>query len=305
MANPKPKPTRLQKMADKKNKVLTGPKGSKPQSTTKARSTKPTPKASIPSTIKAKPAAKPKAQPAGPPAPPASGRQPRAITNGSSNTMRQIRAKAVQANRQTQGKPVQGGTRGRALTPPNSARAGRNLIREGATRARTIGDSGQIRAITAQATRNVAQAQAKRGAKAATQSMSRTLARSRFMRGPASAVVSIAAEKALGPLATKVGAKLAQASVPALRALDRALPGINSKDERRQLKAAAAKTTKINKFSASRATAFKKASAIKGSPVVGPRGAGSSSGAAELRAYGSISHVGMHPCMNTQILTFC
>ena len=61
MAKPQPKPTRLQKMADKKNKVLTGPKGSKPQSTTNARSTKPSPKASIPSTTKAKPAAKPKA----------------------------------------------------------------------------------------------------------------------------------------------------------------------------------------------------------------------------------------------------
>ena len=70
----------------------------------------------------------------------------RAITNGGSATMKQIRAKAVQANRQAQGKPVMGGTKGRATVLPNSARAGRNLIREGAQRMRTIGDSGQVRA---------------------------------------------------------------------------------------------------------------------------------------------------------------
>lgn len=54
---------------------------------------------------------------------------PRAITNGSSPVMRQIRAKAVQAHRQAQGKPVIGGTKGRALTLPNSAGAGTNLIK--------------------------------------------------------------------------------------------------------------------------------------------------------------------------------
>jgi hypothetical protein len=60
--------------------------------------------------------------------------------------MKQIRAKAVQANRQSQGKPVMGGTKGRATVLPNSARAGRNLIREGANRMRNLADSGQVRA---------------------------------------------------------------------------------------------------------------------------------------------------------------
>jgi uncharacterized protein (UPF0261 family) len=46
----------------------------------------------------------------------------RAITNGGSATMKQIRAKAVQARRQAEGKPVRGGTKGRALTLPNSAK---------------------------------------------------------------------------------------------------------------------------------------------------------------------------------------
>jgi hypothetical protein len=75
-----------------------------------------------------------------------SGRQPRAITNGGSATMKQIRAKAVQANRQTQGKPVMGGAKGKATVLPNSARAGRNLIREGVNRMRNLADSGQVRA---------------------------------------------------------------------------------------------------------------------------------------------------------------
>jgi hypothetical protein len=70
----------------------------------------------------------------------------RAITNGGSATMKQIRAKAVQARRQAEGKPVRGGTKGRALTTPNSAKAGKNLIREGANRVRNLADSGQVRA---------------------------------------------------------------------------------------------------------------------------------------------------------------
>jgi hypothetical protein len=96
-----------------------------------------------------------------------SGAQPRAITNGSSPTMRQLRAKAVQANRQAQGKPVQGGAKGRATTLPNSARAGRNLIREGAQRMRTIGDSGQTRAAAEQGRKVVETAQRNRARRAA------------------------------------------------------------------------------------------------------------------------------------------
>jgi hypothetical protein len=80
---------------------------------------------------------------------------PRAITNGGSATMKQIRAKAVQANRQTQGKPVMGGAKGKATVLPNSARAGRNLIREGANRMRNLADSGQVRAAQQAGTKAV------------------------------------------------------------------------------------------------------------------------------------------------------
>jgi hypothetical protein len=79
----------------------------------------------------------------------------RAITNGGSATMKQIRAKAVQARRQAEGKPVRGGTKGRALTLPNSAKAGKNLIKEGALRMRNLADSGQVRAGQAAGTKAV------------------------------------------------------------------------------------------------------------------------------------------------------
>ena len=79
----------------------------------------------------------------------------RAITNGGSATMKQIRAKAVQARRQAEGKPVRGGTKGRALTLPNSAKAGKNLIKEGALRKRNLADSGQVRAGQAAGTKAV------------------------------------------------------------------------------------------------------------------------------------------------------
>ena len=97
--------------------------------------------ARVTSSSTAKPAApaKPAATAAG------SGRTPRAITNGRSPAMRQIRAKAVQANRQAQGKPVIGGTKGRALTLPNSARAGTNLIKATADKARAAAGGGGLK----------------------------------------------------------------------------------------------------------------------------------------------------------------
>jgi hypothetical protein len=96
-----------------------------------------------------------------------SGRQPRAITNGGSATMKQIRAKAVQARRQGQGKPVMGGAKGRATVLPNSARAGKNLVKEGAQRLRTIGDSPTVRAAAQQGQRAVAAAKRNRARMAA------------------------------------------------------------------------------------------------------------------------------------------
>jgi hypothetical protein len=158
------KPTRLQVKADKKDKVLTGPKGSKPQSTTtnrvRTQGGKPTVRTNVtvtPSMDKgrlrvpgtegkvSKPApsagrrvnpkaAKPKAAPK-----PAAKPQ---MVNSNSATMRQIQAKADAARARAQGKPGITGP----VKLPNSVRAGTNLIREGANRMRNLADSGQVRA---------------------------------------------------------------------------------------------------------------------------------------------------------------
>lgn len=199
-----------------------------------------------------------------------SGRQPRAITNGNSPAMRQIRAKAVQARRQAEGKPV--ATKGKAVTLPNSARAGQNLIKQGAQQLRTIGDSGQVRAAAQRGKQVADAAKATRGARQAMARMGGTLSRARLTRGPVSAAVGVAADATLSPLARKAGEALGKGPLTKLgRALDRAMPGVNSKDEARLRNAAAAKAGSTSRFKGAREAAVKRAKSIKGSPVVGPR----------------------------------
>ena len=186
MAPKKPvKPTKLQVKADQKNKVLTGPKGSKPQSTTTNRvrtqggttMSKPKPNTRFQNPSKggsktksqtvggggAKPTPKPATPKAGPkpyqvsdpwagpkrasignvkPGPATNPKRPPQMVNSNSATMRQIQAKADAARARAQGKP---GIKG-PINPPNSARAGTDLIRQGANRLRNLADSGQVRA---------------------------------------------------------------------------------------------------------------------------------------------------------------
>lgn len=182
--------TRLQKKAAKANKIVTGPKGSKPQSTTNAallkQGNKTTrgglgsgrPKGTI-SQNRPKPAPKPAAKPAAAPAPAAKdGRQPRALTNTKSATMRQIRAKAVQARRINQGKSTVA-SRQQGITP-DSARGQR--IRAQANRQRVIGDSGQVRAAQQRGQAEAARAQTRRNARAAMGRMSNKLAQAALSR---------------------------------------------------------------------------------------------------------------------------
>jgi hypothetical protein len=110
---------------------------------------------------------KPAPKPAAKPAAKVNGQQPRAITNGRSATMRQIRAKSIQAQRQAQGKST-AASRNPGITP-DSARGQR--ISAGAKGQRVIGDSGQVRAAQTKGAQIKAQAQAKRGAKANSQAM--------------------------------------------------------------------------------------------------------------------------------------
>ena len=67
---------------------------------------------------------------------------PPKMVNSNSPAMRQIQAKAAAARARAQGKPGITGP----VKLPNSVRAGRNLIREGANRMRNLADSGQVRA---------------------------------------------------------------------------------------------------------------------------------------------------------------
>lgn len=106
------------------------------------------------------------------------GRQPRAITNGRSATMRQIRAKDVQARRMGQGKSTVA-SRNTTVTP-NNARGQR--IRDTARVQRVIGDSGKVRAAQVEGRKIAAEAKAKRGAKQAMSNMEARLRGSRTAR---------------------------------------------------------------------------------------------------------------------------
>lgn len=96
--------------------------------------------------------------------PPAkNGRQPRALTNTKSATMRQIRAKSVQARRMAQGKSTVA-SRQQGITP-ESARGQR--IKAMSSRQRVMGDSGQVRAAQQRGKQEAAKAQSRRNARAA------------------------------------------------------------------------------------------------------------------------------------------
>jgi hypothetical protein len=90
-------------------------------------------------------------------------KRPPQMVNSNSATMRQIQAKADAARARAQGKPGITGP----INPPNSARAGRNLIREGANRLRNLADSGQVRAAQQAGTKAVEAAKRNRARLAA------------------------------------------------------------------------------------------------------------------------------------------
>jgi hypothetical protein len=106
------------------------------------------------------------------------GRQPRALTNTKSATMRQIRAKAVQARRQAQGKSTVA-SRQQGISP-ESSRGQR--IKQMARSQRVIGDSGQVRAAQKQGQQIRKAAESKRGAKQAMQRMGTKLAQAQTLR---------------------------------------------------------------------------------------------------------------------------
>lgn len=171
---PPKKQTRLQSKAGKSDKVLIGPKGSKPQSTTnkrlarqgnKTKTSGPKLGSVMSKATKAAPA---KATP----------------TKSASGSSMKADAQAWQR-----------------LNQSASARAGKAAEPKPRTPAPGTGDP--LKSAMERATRTKAAA--------ALKSMSGKLARARMMRGPASALASVAAEKTLGPLAYKAGQKIGSA----------------------------------------------------------------------------------------------
>ena len=98
---------------------------------------------------------------------------------------------------------------------------------------------------------------------------------SNLKTGVAGVALGAASDKYLAPLARKAGTALGKKVViPAARALDNALPGINSRDERLRSNSKAAKTGNKSRFAGKRAEAMAKAKGIKGSPVLGSKKVG-------------------------------
>ena len=101
--------------------------------------------------------------------------------------------------------------------------------------------------------------------------------------GLAGLALGALSDKYLSPLARKAGTALGKnVVIPAARALDDAMPGINSRDERMRSNSKAAETGNTSKFAGARDKAFAKAKAIKGSPVLGPKKVGSGGGGGKV-----------------------
>lgn len=140
------------------------------------------PRASRPGTVRPPTRTGPASTRSAPPSTPT--RQPRAITNGSSSTMRRLRAKDAERQRIRQGRSTVA-SRNTTVTPDN-ARGAR--IRQGAQNLRVPGDSGRVRAAQVAGRKAVAEAQARRGARAASQAMTRVLGAARTARNVAGAL---------------------------------------------------------------------------------------------------------------------
>lgn len=124
---------------------------------------------------------------------------PPKMVNSNSPAMRKIKAKAAAARARAQGKPGITGP----VKLPNSARAGKNLVKAGAQQMRTIGDSGQVRAAQAQGAKMKAKAQRNRARMAAgvgkglkeAQGAAKTLGTIRSLMSPAGAAAAVSAPR--------------------------------------------------------------------------------------------------------------
>lgn len=251
--------TRLQKKAAKANKIVTGPKGSKPQSTTNAallkQGNKTTrgglgsgrPKGTISQNRPkptAKPAATPTPKPAASAAPKASAPK---LTNLNKPVMRTLVRKAAQARKAAAGRPLVKPVEAQRLMSQRAPN-----IRQGAARLRNIADTPRVRAAAKVGQQIKAAAQATRAATAASKGAN--------VAGVAKGILG----KAAVPLA------MVQ-EIQSMADRDKRWKAAKAKMKAAQAKETAAKKGNTSKFAGARDVAVRKAKAIKGSPVLGPK----------------------------------
>ena len=123
---------------------------------------------------------------------------PPKMVNSNSPAMRQIKAKAAAARARAQGKPGITGP----VKLPNSARAGKNLVKAGAQQMRTIGDSPTVRAAAQQGQRAVEAAKRNRARMAA--GVGKGLKEASMLKGAAGVVGRAALPLAIGAQARDV-----------------------------------------------------------------------------------------------------
>lgn len=185
----------------------------------------------------------------------------RAITNGSSPTMRQIRAKAVQKQRMASGKTTV------ASRTPGPSAATRARISQTAQRMKPIGDSPRVRQAVQQGKDARAAAQTRRNVRAVSQRMTNRLAQARAGRA------------AMGTGRMGLQAEIVRQVVDA----GSVAPGTIT---------AAQGGRAPSRFANARDLAMKKAKAIKGSPVVGPRKSSSGGGGSFDSAFAAARKAG-------------
>ena len=243
--------TRLQAKAAKSNRIVTGPKGSKPQSTTNAAIQRQGNKITRGGLGTGRPSgtiSQTRPKPVG-----TGGggvTKSSGMVNANKPTMRQIQAKADALRQRTQNPTPRG--QGRAVTMPNSARQGVNLPKTGARVLRqqaagTTSPAAQARAAAQGAAIRKA-AQTSRVAKAVSQRMAGKLAQA----GAARLAGTIARRSVYGAVAAE--------GLTARNTADGTLTAAQKRGD-----------YVPSKFASARAKAFAKAKSIKGSPVVGSK----------------------------------
>jgi hypothetical protein len=240
--------TKLQQKADKSNKILTGPKGSKPQSTTNARLMKQGDKTTTSGPARtrfqnpSRGGSTTKSQTVG-----GGGKNLFGGAGSKATAVKDAGPRAPKPEFKTTRTPFSGPAK-----PSGPARASMGNVKGPASSPKRPTGPAAVSTLRQQAQAQgkaaVKTAQTRRGARAAMSNMSNTLANKGSIRagrpvgGPGRGAVGGAIEQAassvLGPLARKAGDKLGKALKPVGRAIDDRLPGINSRDELKRKTAA-------------------------------------------------------------------